>query len=63
MQDACPNGSIDNIAGITNAAGNVLGMMPHPERCAEAILGNEDGKLILLSLLDALKSRPNVTAG
>lgn len=54
--EANPNGSLDSIAGITNAAGNVLGMMPHPERCAEALLGNEDGRLILLSLLDSLKS-------
>jgi phosphoribosylformylglycinamidine synthase subunit PurQ / glutaminase len=54
--DANPNGSLDNIAGITNAAGNVLGMMPHPERSAEALLGNEDGRLILLSLLDSIKS-------
>lgn len=49
-----PNGSLDNIAGIRNAAGNVLGLMPHPERCAEAILGNQDGLLVFLSLLDAL---------
>ena len=55
-QEANPNGSLDNIAGITNAAGNVLGMMPHPERSAEALLGNEHGRLILLSLLDAIKS-------
>ena len=54
--EANPNGSLDNIAGITNAAGNVLGLMPHPERCAEALLGNEDGRLILLSVLDSLKS-------
>ncbi len=54
--EANPNGSLDNIAGITNAAGNVLGMMPHPERCADTLLGNEDGRLILLSLLDAIKS-------
>ena len=54
--EANPNGSLDNIAGITNAAGNVLGLMPHPERCAEALLGNEDGRLILLSLLDSIKS-------
>jgi phosphoribosylformylglycinamidine synthase len=54
--EANPNGSLDNIAGIVNAAGNVLGMMPHPERSAEALLGNEDGRLILLSLLDSLKS-------
>ncbi len=53
--EANPNGSLDNIAGLTNAAGNVLGLMPHPERCAEALLGNEDGRLILLSLLDSVK--------
>ena len=53
--DANPNGSLDNIAGIINAAGNVLGMMPHPERCAEAVLGNDDGKLIFLSMLESLK--------
>lgn len=38
-----PNGSVGNIAGISNKSGNVLGMMPHPERASEAILGNEDG--------------------
>lgn len=54
--EANPNGSLDGIAGITNAAGNVLGLMPHPERSAEALLGNEDGRLILLSLLDSIKS-------
>ncbi|GAB4365609.1 MAG: phosphoribosylformylglycinamidine synthase subunit PurQ [Calditrichia bacterium] len=45
-----PNGSIDNIAGIINKAGNVLGMMPHPERAMEALLGSEDGKLIFESI-------------
>ena len=55
--EANPNGSLDNIGGIANETGNVLGMMPHPERCADALLGNEDGRLILLSLLDAVKSR------
>lgn len=54
-EDANPNGSLDHIAGIVNAQGNVLGLMPHPERCAEAILGNDDGRLIFLSMLDALK--------
>jgi phosphoribosylformylglycinamidine synthase len=54
--DANPNGSLDNIAGITNERGNVLGMMPHPERGAEALLGNEDGRLIFLSILDSLSS-------
>jgi phosphoribosylformylglycinamidine synthase len=53
--DANPNGSLDSIAGIRNAEGNVLGMMPHPERCAENVLGNDDGRLIFLSMLDALK--------
>lgn len=43
-----PNGSMDFIAGITNENGNVLGMMPHPERACELILGSEDGKGILL---------------
>ncbi len=50
-----PNGSLDNIAGIRNAEGNVLGLMPHPERCAEDILGNHAGQVIFLSMLDALK--------
>jgi len=53
--EANPNGSLDNIAGIMNAEGNVLGLMPHPERSAEALLGNEDGRLIFLSMLDSLK--------
>ena len=51
--DANPNGSLDNIAGIMNADGNVLGMMPHPERSAESILGNEDGRLIFESMLSS----------
>jgi phosphoribosylformylglycinamidine synthase len=51
-----PNGSLDNIAGIRNAEGNVLGMMPHPERCAESVLGNEDGRLILASMVEGLKT-------
>jgi phosphoribosylformylglycinamidine synthase len=57
-----PNGSIDNIAGIRNANGNVLGLMPHPERCAEAILGNQDGCLIFKSLLTSLISNTSLTA-
>lgn len=46
-----PNGSVNDIAGICNEAGNVVGMMPHPERAVEALLGNEDGKRLFLSLL------------
>ena len=60
--EANPNGSLDHIAGIRNAAGNVLGMMPHPERCAEDVLGNNDGRLIFLSMVDVLgkdRMRPN----
>ncbi|MEM6644748.1 MAG: phosphoribosylformylglycinamidine synthase subunit PurQ [Bacteroidota bacterium] len=50
--EANPNGSARNIAGIVNAEGNVLGMMPHPERCAEALLGNADGAYLFQSLLN-----------
>jgi phosphoribosylformylglycinamidine synthase len=53
--EANPNGSLDNIAGIRNAEGNVLGMMPHPERSAESVLGNEDGRLVLASMVEGLK--------
>ena len=48
------NGSIDSIAGITNTGRNVLGMMPHPERAMEKILGSEDGKPIFESILNSL---------
>ena len=51
---ANPNGSARNIAGIINERGNVLGMMPHPERSCESLLGSEDGNLIFLSLIDHL---------
>ncbi|MFL2759494.1 MAG: phosphoribosylformylglycinamidine synthase subunit PurQ [Dehalococcoidia bacterium] len=47
-----PNGSINNIAGITNQEGNVLGMMPHPERCCDPIIGGIDGNFIFGSLVD-----------
>ncbi len=46
-----PNGSVTNIAGIINKKGNVLGMMPHPERCCDPVLGNSDGSLIFNSIL------------
>ena len=55
-EQANPNGSLDNIAGIRNAAGNVLGLMPHPERCAESVLGNQDGQLLFRSMIDAAMS-------
>ncbi len=46
-----PNGSIDHIAGIINEKGNVLGMMPHPERAVELLLGSQDGRMIFESLI------------
>jgi len=50
-RESNPNGSIENIAGIVNKRGNVLGMMPHPERAAEDIVGCSDGKLVWASIL------------
>jgi phosphoribosylformylglycinamidine synthase I len=50
--EANPNGSLYNIAGICNERRNVLGMMPHPERASEKILGSEDGKYIFRSIAD-----------
>lgn len=47
-----PNGSVNNIAGIINEKGNIMGMMPHPERCAESILGAVDGEMLFKSLLN-----------
>ncbi len=52
--DANPNGSVSNIAGICNKSKNVFGLMPHPERCSEQILGNTDGIRIFQSLLNNL---------
>ena len=49
-----PNGSLNNIAGITNRDGNVLGMMPHPERCCEEIMGGADGLPIFNSIIQTL---------
>jgi phosphoribosylformylglycinamidine synthase len=49
---ANPNGSVRNIAGIINRAGNVLGMMPHPERSSDSVLGKTDGSLIFKSLVN-----------
>jgi phosphoribosylformylglycinamidine synthase subunit PurQ / glutaminase len=54
---ANPNGSLDNIAGICNEARNVAGLMPHPERASEAILGCTDGRLVFESMLQALTSK------
>lgn len=50
-----PNGSLENIAGIVSERGNVMGMMPHPERACEEILGSEDGRLIFSSMIQRWK--------
>jgi phosphoribosylformylglycinamidine synthase len=52
-----PNGSLDDIAGIANVAGNVVGLMPHPERAIEPLLGSDDGVVLLRSLLRAAEDR------
>ncbi len=52
-----PNGSIDGIAGVCNEAGNVLGLMPHPEHAVDPLLGSDDGALLLASLVDAARER------
>jgi phosphoribosylformylglycinamidine synthase I len=54
---ANPNGSLRAIAGVTNEAGNVAGLMPHPERAAEAILGSDDGMWIVRSLVESAAER------
>lgn len=53
--EANPNGSLHNIAGIANARGNVVGMMPHPERACETLLGSPDGLWVFRSALKALR--------
>lgn len=54
--DANPNGSLDNIAGILSEGRNVLGMMPHPDRSSEALLGSSDGWKIFASLVSTLSA-------
>jgi phosphoribosylformylglycinamidine synthase subunit PurQ / glutaminase len=57
-----PNGSLDNIAGICNQARNVAGLMPHPERASESILGCADGRLIFESMIHALDPNGHANA-
>ena len=52
--EANPNGALENIAGVLNEGRNVLGMMPHPERASESLMGGEDGLLIWRSMLGVL---------
>jgi phosphoribosylformylglycinamidine (FGAM) synthase-like amidotransferase family enzyme len=56
---ANPNGSVGSVAGITNEAGNVFGLMPHPEHAVEEAIGGTDGRILLGSLLDFVRgARP-----
>ncbi|KWX72081.1 phosphoribosylformylglycinamidine synthase [Paenibacillus riograndensis] len=52
-----PNGSVEHIAGISNVQGNVVGMMPHPERAVNSLLGSEDGKRMFTSILKTWRDR------
>jgi phosphoribosylformylglycinamidine synthase subunit PurQ / glutaminase len=52
-----PNGSAEDIAGICNETGNVMGLMPHPEHAVDPLLGSDDGALLLASLVDAARDR------
>ena len=60
---ANPNGACDAIAGLVDARGTVLGLMPHPERASEMVLGSEDGRLIFMSLARWIGDRTAATAG
>ena len=55
VADPAPNGSLDAIAGVCNRAGNVLGLMPHPEHAVDPLLGSSDGAVLLGSLVDAAR--------
>jgi phosphoribosylformylglycinamidine synthase I len=57
VPEANPNGSLDNIAGVINKAGNILGMMPHPERAVEVMIGSADGRAIFESLTQSKKTK------
>ncbi|MFD0694388.1 phosphoribosylformylglycinamidine synthase subunit PurQ [Paenibacillus sp. GCM10027628] len=57
-----PNGSLDDIAGISNKAGNVVGMMPHPERAIHEILGSADGKRMFTSILSTWREKHGAAA-
>jgi phosphoribosylformylglycinamidine synthase len=58
--DPNPNGSVHDIAGLVNERGNVFGLMPHPERCCEALVGGDDGLRLFQSIVRAVGSQPAV---
>jgi phosphoribosylformylglycinamidine synthase len=55
--EANPNGAARGIAGIVNDAGNVVGLMPHPDRCSESLLGNDQGLKMFQSAVEVLATR------
>jgi phosphoribosylformylglycinamidine synthase I len=57
-----PNGSVDDIAAVCSSGGNVVGLMPHPERAADPLLGSDDGRVLLSSLLSAAGAHVTSTA-
>ena len=61
--DVNPNGSRRGIAGISNPQGNVLGMMPHPERCCDPLMGGDDGLAIFRSIVNAAAKVPSPSMG
>jgi phosphoribosylformylglycinamidine synthase subunit PurQ / glutaminase len=61
-EPASPNGSVLNIAGVCNERRNVAGLMPHPERACEPILGSADGRLVFESMIDTLQNKPAAKA-
>jgi len=61
--EANPNGSLHHIAGLVNREGNVLGLMPHPERCSESVLGGQDGRRLFESMDRWLRERARLAAG
>ena len=62
-EEANPNGSAGGIAGIVNRRGNVVGMMPHPERCCEELLGGTDGRAIFESVIATVAAGPSNSSG
>ena len=62
VESASPNGALENIAGICNEGRNVAGLMPHPERACELLLGSADGRLIFESMVHALQQRSSKQA-
>lgn len=61
-EESNPNGSVENIAGVCNEGRNVAGLMPHPERASETLLGCDDGVLIFRSLIDWIEKRRTAAA-